>query len=399
MRAVGVGHRPGPINTCRDSSMSIATYSIHGLIRITAEAGVRDSIIKSLDFHIGHFRTDRPEATAPLHVTIRPYDRFQPDAGSPMSAFHRVRGLAGTIVDDPITRAAFRRDPDGYTIWADAGFLITMFIQLLLIERDITLVHAAAVADDSGRVTLLPGPGGVGKTALVGCLVRQHGARLLGDDVVGLSRNGECFSFPRSFVLKEYHREVYPEVFERLRIGDDTRPRTSRTKAAVVGLAKLVRENAPFMGLTKWVLSSLGLYGAFVRHLTAAAVPAEPPFLAAVPIRDIFGAEALMDRGLVDRIVFLERYEGSDFRVMPLSHESLCRRMFGIVHHEWADYMRQFLALGSLELVDLPGYFGRVRAVIEDGTAGRRCSILLIPENASPDELLRHYLSMVRDEP
>jgi len=160
------------------------------------------------------------------------------------------------------------------------------------------MVHAAAVANKDGKVTLFPGAGGVGKTALLGGLVEEYGYKHLGDDLILLNSDGKAMCFPRSFVLKEYHRAVYPDVFERLNIKAGTN----------YGIKRFIVDNAPFMGIVKNVLKKRKLY-----YQVAHAINLTP-YLAVVPVEEILGAGTVQASGQMNKIIFLERYEGSEFK-------------------------------------------------------------------------------------
>ncbi|MBN1867361.1 hypothetical protein JW916_08715 [Candidatus Sumerlaeota bacterium] len=373
--------------------MSDIHYRIHGLIDVSIDADVCDAIVESVDFQIRHFRCSPGPEPAPHQVRVRPFNAFREESGEAMETFHTVQGVTARCYRDTASRVAFLRTPDGYEIYADSpDFLVNLFIQLLLVEENITLVHAAAVVDPQGRATLLAGPGGVGKTALLGEMVGRRGYRLLGDDIVALTDCGECLSFPRSFVLKEYHGSVYPELFERLGL-DKGRRRSFSLKEGGLRALWFVRDNAPFMGLVKSLVRAIGFYDTVARTVPPPSHRVCHDYVAAVPVEEIFGPDAVADRGPVDRVVFLERYAGETFERETMREEAVCRRMFAIVHHEWVDSMRRFFALGALEIVDLEAYFHRVADIMRAGVSRKKCERLRIPEGASPDDLSRFFFS------
>ena len=372
--------------------MTTVQYTIHGLIDILVDSCVNDSVIEQIDFQIGYFKTRGDQLSAPHQIIVKPYDDFAVDPALTFDAYQLSRGITGEILDDPERRIAIKKGQYGYTIYTDGGFLINLYIQLLLIEHGISLVHAAAVADEYGRVTLLPGSTGVGKTALSTYLVKRSNYRVLGDDIVGLTEQGECLSFPRSLVLKEYNRSLFPEVFQRLNIGTEQTAGNS-TRLAALKLKRFVRENAPFVGVSRAILQWLGLRDKVAQLFRA---PAKSPEHPSLPIEDVLGPGTVADQGNIDHIIFLQRYAGTKFRVDFMSEEALCRRMFAIILHEWVSVMGQFFAIGALEMVDLPAYFDRVAAITRSGIAGKKCEMLLIPDSASPDELWR-YLSRYLD--
>jgi hypothetical protein len=366
-------------------------YHIHQLIDVIVDENVNIPVVDQIDFQIGYFKQDVPQSIAPHQINVKPYSVFSSDSYSPFDTFHLVRGVSGKLLDDPKSRVAIQNDKTGYTVYADNPFLINLFIQLLFIDIGVSLVHAAAVVDESNRATLFPGAGGVGKTALLGFLAKDHNYRLLGDDIIGLSAKGECLSFPRSFVLKEYHRTVYPDVFERFNISSV--PQNKPMSFDSRDIKRFVKENIPFLGLSKSVLRQLGLLDTVSQKILGDQ-PRGQPFLAAVSIEDIFGYGAVADRGRVENIIFLQRYEGERFQVIPISESALCSRMIAIVHHEWVSVMRQFFTLGALEMVDLTQYFNTVRKIIQSAVHGKQNNMLLIPDQASPEELLHQFLLM-----
>ena len=109
---------------------------------------------------------------------------------------------------------------------------------------------------------MIPGPGGVGKTTLVGELVRRGTHRLLGDDLVILRGNGEVRSFPRRMVLKEAHRSEFAEAIAEY--GKSRRAmsrfdwRSNRVISRLLGIAY---RNAPFVGVIEGALWRAGKLG------------------------------------------------------------------------------------------------------------------------------------------
>ncbi len=369
--------------------MSTLHYNIHNRIDVFVDGRLPRPITSTIDFQIGYFKTADARAMSPHRIDVRPYSEFGPGSDVVFDSFHLLRGVTGSCVDNPERRWAIRREEHGFSVFTDESLVITPFVQLLLMEHGISLVHAAAVADEAGRVTLLAGAGGVGKTAILGHLVREHGYRLLGDDNVGLKEDGTCLSMPRSFVLKEYHRTVYPEVFDRLGVGAESRGR-KLAKSAVYGLIGVLGANAPFIGLSKVLLKHLGLLDRVSHRLAA---PPKFDFLATVPVEEIFGSGCVAAEGKLDRIVFLQRYEGADLVAESISEEDLAGRMNAIILHEWSDSMRMLFTLGAFAMVDLDAYFGRVSAFIRGAICGKEAQILRIPAKVPPRDLANFFYS------
>jgi hypothetical protein len=366
--------------------MGFRAYRFHGLVDVLVDDSVSVSLQRSIDFQIAHFR-DNGEAAAPLRIEVFPYERVACVDANATTSFHLSRALVGGFLDMPPQRVALRKEVWGYTLFLQdgSGFLMVT-LQLLLGTQGLSFVHSAALADGSGRVILLPGGGGVGKTALLGQLVGEDRCRLLGDDVVALSAEGQVLAVPRAFVLKDYHRGVFPEAFAS--IAPRPRPVRARTWRAL----RFAYRNAPFMGATRGLLSHLGLWEKLEARLRPAPACTE---LTTVPVSSLFGPAAILAQGPIREVVFLERYSGTVFRFAPLDRKALVSRMVSIMHHEWVDHMRAFWQLGAVEIVDLPAYFAEMERILESGTAPGASHILMIPEAASPDELVHSFLQNV----
>jgi hypothetical protein len=361
------------------------------LIRIDVDERVPPSLRDAIDFQIAHFRTPQPPS-APSRIAVYPYSDFADRRPRAVHAFHLCAGGEGVWMEDAAKRLAVTRTESGFAAFADSPrLLINLLIQCLLVERGITLVHAAAVADPQGNVTLLPGPGGVGKTAVLGSLVQEHGYRLLGDDVVGIDKSGRCWAFPRSFVLKAYHATVYPELFERLDIASDSHRK--RKPSVMRALANVAVDNMPLKGMLRAVLRKAGYLQAVQQSLSE---PRAESYLAAVPVEQVFGADCVMDRGPIKRIVFLERWDQPQFATDELSADAMVNRLCSIIHHEWADHMRHFWTLGSLDVIDLAHYFPTIAQIARSAVDDLPCERIRIPHGASPHELRDHFLHTKR---
>lgn len=359
-------------------------YQIHDLASVIVEDGVSSSTRRAVEFQLGQFRTDET-ARVGGHIDVRGYHRLEWPLGVDRERFHLSRGIPGSIIDVPDSHVALQRTSLGWCTYADRGdAMVVRLVQDLALRSGVTFIHAAGVVSPSGRATLFPGAGGVGKTAILGSLVKDHGWRLLGDDVIGLSRGAEAWAFPRPFVLKDYHRDVYPEVFARLgpSSGSGRRHLAERWRPRII---RFLLDNLPLLGVTRLALARVGLHDR-ARRVMADQHPTE--HIATVPVAEIFGIEAIASSAPVERIVFLARHEGTEVTVRPLSETELVRRLHAIIHHEWQQYDPVLHVANSLGLLDHAAYTAAVIEVLTDAVAGAEISEVLVPAEMGPSALL-----------
>jgi hypothetical protein len=353
-------------------------YNIHNIVSVQIDSGVKKWFVNQIDFQIGHFRVQDSEELE-YNISIYPYEDFN-DENEGMSRFHNSYFDSGNILQDPENNIVIRKKDAGYDIFANSSFVINIFLQLLLAKEGITFVHAAAIKKPDGGVILLPGGGGVGKTAILGSMVKKEGYSLLGDDNILLKQDGNCLSFPRSFILKSYHESVYPEIFKQLSLKQKNNP-------SLLKVLKFVVKNAPFFNAARDFLQKRGWYNQVV-----ISSPIPKDYVADVPVEKIFGRESIASEGEIEKVVFLERYQNEQFSLNAVNSSMLANRMFSIMHHEWADYMRELFTYGSTDLVYLDTYFENISQIINTGIRDKECFLLKIPESATPEELY-HFFS------
>ena len=354
--------------------MNERRYNIHELVEVFIAPGVRPEIIREIEFQIGSMRVQsQDDVRGCPSIHIRPYEELQRSLATE-ALFYQCRGVVGADLSDESARLSVHRNAAGFTIFADyANFLINLYIQLLLVPQGYSMVHAAAYRDRAGKVTLLAGAGGIGKTAVLGYAVREKGLQHLGDDVVILGSKGDCLSFPRAFVLKSYHREGYAKTFQRLKL-----PRWN-----LYSTKRFLIENAPFVGLAKDFLRKTGLY------YRVADIVRPQPFLAIVSPEELFGPGSMAKSGEIGRIAYLDRVHASQFGITALDIETCVNRLFAVIHHEWKDFLVHLISLGALDVVNLPSYFGKVVGDLRSSVAGKELVHVHVPVNASPEQLVR----------
>lgn len=170
--------------------------------------------------------------------------------------------LAAAMAAEPGVVIDVRRGPHGYVIAcdgvpvADAAHLAeiapaikAVLVQAILARADFRLaVHAAALAVD-GRVLLIPGPAGAGKTTLAAALMAS-GFTLLGDDTVVLeARDLRVRPLPFASAVKSGAWELLAPYFPGiLDLPIDVRP--DRRQVRYLRPARIATESLP----ARWIV-------------------------------------------------------------------------------------------------------------------------------------------------
>jgi hypothetical protein len=343
-------------------------------------------ISKQFDFHLQYFSVgDGIREDNIPRLDVYPFSEFESEPGE--SQHYNTTGKYGRYWCDQNKESAVRKREDGLELYASSGINIYPYLQHLLLESHAVFVHAAGVVDGAGEVTLLPGSGGVGKTALLGELVTRHGIQVLGDDVICVTDNAEAYSFPRSFVFKKYHREVYPEVFSEYNLKHKHRKDKITTKTI-----KFALRNAPFMGIIKDILHRTGYYN---RTASAISKARGGNYLATIPAEEIFGSDAIATSGRLKQAVFLRRADQPNFSLESISKDRLTDRLFSIILREWQGEISVLFDLGSLELLNLESYFHQMSTIIAEAIDDVPCYEFIIPSDAPPESLTNQFLSRV----
>ena len=248
-------------------------------------------------------------------------------------------------------------------------------IQLLLLEMDCTLIHAAAL-EKNGEAILLPSWGGVGKTATVMNMVCEDGWRLLGDDLVILQAN-EILPFLKPFVIYPYHKALFPKIF-------------SENKWRVVRNLKLNKFMSKTIPIVKKIMRPIPGLLAFARKHNPQSMRISP--------MQIFRKEQLSVGGILNKVVWLDRITEGQIRFGEKSVEVLASKTTSVSMMElFADRLNCLFALCGSGIFDYRKIFFKMYELIYQAYKSTSCFELEIPKSISIDKIgsivLKHIVS------
>lgn len=257
--------------TARLPPLTAWTYRLPPDIRVRVEARKKPGLLSDV---LGEEMESEGEAALVLDVGARPFEPIR----SPLSVAAGGRAIAvrGMRKAVPWSCSIEAREPEGWRIAFRSPMMreflawhvaLIPALRLLLLDRGAALVGGAAF-EMGGGATMLAGLPGSGKTALLlGAL--EQGARLIGDEYLGLTEGGEVLPAARVLALRQGTFALAPGRLERL---------SARRRSAL----RLAKRTA---GLTRGRLQPLV-------HVPASEFDALPSGGEAVPVRRLIWLEA-----------------------------------------------------------------------------------------------------------
>ncbi|MEX0822326.1 MAG: hypothetical protein WD021_09295 [Rhodothermales bacterium] len=242
-----------------------------------------------------------------------------------------------------------------------------MFHEMVLVPAaywmsDLAIVHASAFSDSDGRVTLVGGTGGVGKTSLALELCMHHGFRFLADDIAFVDDGGHVWpnlAYPKIYA---YNLEDNPSLAERLLAGRGAVDRLHWALHRRRGPQYVRRRIAPDV-----------LYGSYDR-----------------------------DGGPLHRYVVLAREDRSDVSVTDLDASQAASMSTALMqaeyypfhnHLHWHAFNRS--VMGRTASLTLRRTVDRWEALLRGVLADARCNLVRIPLTMPHDRFKREMADLL----
>jgi hypothetical protein len=248
-----------------------------------------------------------------------------------------------------------------------AGELLTSVLpvlDLVAVQHGYAMIHAATMEIDGVGVAM-PAAGGTGKTSTIAKAMRWTDTAFMGDDWAFVSEQSDLLGYPKPMFIKPHHRVIYPHLFEGVR------------KPLVPPVL-----SEPLSRLTTIV------HPAFARRPKLAAFSRRwSPEHRMVAPEDALPGARISARARLRLVVFVERWLGSEVRLVERDKVWMSARMLGNWHIEMARHSRDVLtALGASNVLSLDEIFGRKATILRAALAPCRTALMQVPSTMSADE-------------
>jgi len=352
-------------------------YDLVGLVEIVLSDDLHRNIRESVANQLAGLRAVS-SSSANYSLRIEPYTSL--DRAATRNVGGPSEETASGLVESAELRVAAQFSERSITLYLDvSGIPLNPWLQLLLVPQGVSMIHAAAVEKD-GKSLLLPAFGGAGKTLAAGLLIRDHGFKFLADDIAMIKADGTVLPFPRPLFFYDHHLDVFKTFFEKRK--------SAVAQQRLLGpLKRKIVRAMPLKQMVKSIASSFGAEGALRR----AAATRE--YLDAGSAEEVFGPEALSAGGTLDKIVFLQRYTGTELESVDTPSELLVSRMFAILLNEWKAEWPTVIAAGGYGAIDLPSHYEQFTEILTKSVSNISATTLMIPTKASPHEYVPMLLA------
>jgi hypothetical protein len=248
-----------------------------------------------------------------------------------------------------------------------AGELLTTVLPVLdivAVQHGYAMIHAATM-EMGGVGVAMPAAGGTGKTSTIAKAMRWQDTAFMGDDWAFVSEQSELLGYAKPMFIKPHHRPIYPHLFQGVR-----KPLVPPFLSGPVGRLTTV------------------VHPAFARRPKLAAFSRRwSPEHRMVAPADALQGKRISARAPLRLVVFVERWQGSEVRVVERDQVWMASRMLGNWHIEMARHSRDVLtSLGASGVLSLDEIFSRKARILRAALAPCRTALLQVPSAMSADE-------------
>lgn len=366
------------------------SYHIHGLVNINLDLDTSVSLCDELEFKYKFFDSERPGSLVSASEAIKvinvfPYDKRNIDHVGPANVSHDFIYLDDVFCGSCRLEVFVKKRDDGFDVYTNGLNIIDILLQILLCQCDHTLVHAGGV-EINGEGVLLAGMGGIGKTQVVSKLSEREGVAVLGDDLIIVSDRGHCLAFPKPFMLKPPHAQIYPSLFR------FSKYRFKFREVRNISLTFL-KENLPFSGVLKTFLKKDNPLSIWIRSAllinVADLIPMYPWELPRLKI-----SEGVRCR----RLIFVERSLGIDDIFDSGDALKSTNPLVSVILSEHESTLWVIPWLAKAGMIDLSSFYASLNKII--GKFAKSCAVThcTIPISMNSAQYIERMIGIVDEK-
>ena len=315
-------------------------YNIHNIIRISIKTK-RSEIIEEYDYYLRFFKS--PEI-GDADIEIKDFEEFSLPANA-LSFSDIIFGFDSGICSKKNSYALEIKNGKMILYVKNNDICINTLVEYFLLQSNCTFLHGAGISYKNKGI-IFPAPPNTGKTLLVSKLRQNSEVKFFGDDYLIIRNDGTMYSYPMDFSIYDYHFNFFPEL--------ENSPERLKIKKAVferifVNMVKDLPVRKIFKKIARFFNYDFLKGGDYLKIPAARLIP-----------KDTFGGITELKYA-----IFLNKYNGSDFKVEKIAPENAAREIIGILQSEWQATMPVYHALSSFGVMDFAKHLGDIKNVVD----------------------------------
>lgn len=340
-------------------------YNIHNIVKIKITTK-KPEIIKEYEYYFRDFKV--LEKIEKVDIEIRDLNDFS----LPSEFFNISDSLFG------FKRGVYDKNNNYAIIFENEKMLIfigstslsaNFFIEYYLLKNNCTFIHGAGISyKDKGII--FPAPPNTGKTLLISGLRKKDNIKFFGDDYIIIKKDGTMYSYPMDFSIYNYHFNFFEELSAST---DKIKIKRAVYERLIVKLVKDLPIKQTLKKVARFVGYDFLQGGEYLKIPASRLIP-----------KSKIGATAKLKYS-----IFLNKYNGSSFRVEKMELNHLCWGIQGIMQTEWIKTKPVFFLLSSFFLLDLSKYLHDIKETVYKSFEGVELYRAFIPDKMKSEDYIK----------
>jgi len=354
-----------------------AWYDIHGLVKIHLHVSEKNSA-RIVDDLLSSFKSNTLDDS---QLQLEFFDSIEHTHNNPI---FNAGGFNFDESDHMVwdSHCTVKSAPSGkITIYSNKGidkFVLTLLLMIQLAHKNLALCHAMGIVIEDEAI-LFPAWRRTGKTGLFNYFLKQETIKVLGDELLIVSRQGDVYKLPFPLTIRHYHATDKPTALGK-----------AYSKKRKYYLAYTI--DPFFKYIAKPMVSLLSLISpALVRLIIRNAPERE----VTTPLEEIISADRIINRAKLKKVINLVRSSGSkieikscDYKVMVPEIISMLYQseLFSSPHVE--RFLQYWLVLNAFsEVESWQSILSELEQVLEEALMHVQCYRMTMPEKAQITEI------------
>jgi len=360
-------------------------YDIHGLVKIHLHVSEKNSA-RIIDELLSSFKSNTLDDS---QLQLEFFDSMEHTHSNPTLNAGGINFDEGDhMVWD--SHCAVKSDPSGkITIYSNKGidkFVLTLLLMIQLAHQNLALCHAMGIVIEDEAI-LFPAWRRTGKTGLFNYFLKQETIKVLGDELMIVSRQGDVYKLPYPLIIRDYHATDKPtalgKAYKKNRniylaytmdpfINYIAKPMVSLLSLISPALVRLIKRNAPERGVT-------------------------------TPLEEITSTDRIINHAKLKKVINLVRSSGSKIEIKSCDYKVMVPEIVSMLYQgelfsspNVERFLQYWLVLNAFnEVESWQSILSELEQVLEEALMHVQCYRMTMPQKAPISEIGKYIDSYI----